>query len=165
MKMHRLNALFIWLVFTVLTGCLTHRPATDKQQNPVQPATPHILFVDFLIEQKDSSSYRATLTNQLVVPGTLKQRIDASSPPSTGGLNCRQLDGNRAELSSFWMADPLHRSVEYVNEEGDFARKIIHLTAETISIRMQLNRNTHFISLSCKGKNGVQEILTTPLKR
>jgi len=145
---------FVLILLLILTiGCKSKKEIITP--NPIEeiknPDTPQMIFINFMIRADETNKISAHLINKIIVDGTFKDKGNKNETFKSGDLVCNQLNQISKTIESQNIKNPLIKNVEYVNDNGEFERKEIKLDSAEISLRLQLNPDTKFISLDLIG--------------
>lgn len=138
----------------------THHSDPNKNNSEESPA---ILFLDYQVSRDSTKSvYNAQLINMILINGTIKDSPINTTRAEKDDLELLVLDNKQQTISQRHIPNPLDRSVEYVNDAGQFERKMIHLDSAQFSVRLQIESNASSIVL--KRIHGEEEEGTILLK-
>ena len=150
MKQNRtvIPALLLLIMISILMSC---NPAKHTySSDPVgTKATPKILFLNYQISRDSTkTNYSAQLINTILKDGTIKVDQQHNEQAEINDLELLVLDRNQQIISHRYIPNPLDKSVEYVNNAGQFERKMIHLDSAQFSIRLQIEPGASSILLN-----------------
>ena len=121
---------------------------SDPNKNNAEES-PSILFLDYQVSRDSTKSfYDAQLINMTMVKGTIKDSQTNSARAEKDDLELLVLDNKHQTISQHLIPNPLDRSVEYVNDAGQFERKMIHLDSAQFSVRLQIESSARSIVLN-----------------
>ncbi|TVR78768.1 MAG: hypothetical protein EA412_07985 [Chitinophagaceae bacterium] len=110
---------------------------TDVMNEETQQ--PKILFVNFSLTQDSISGIlSADLINYIVTKGRLKESAKSKRYAEDGDLAFLLLDTNGEPLKEIIFENPLQKKVEYVDNEGKLATKMLKLQETDHFLRLQL---------------------------
>ncbi len=141
-----------YLLMIVLSALYLSSCKSARQSAPPAAAAtifPQIIFLNFKI-QSDSvaNTESAWVINHIITPGKLKQHIAAEAPTmAPNSLVCSFRDAAMRPLRQIILEDPLRRSVEFAEQNGQLTTRIIRLSEAEFSLRTQLEPGSVFIVL------------------
>jgi len=110
--------------------------------------SPKILFLNYILSRDSTKTiYEAQLISMIIREGTIKADRNQSSQSGRNDLEILVQDRNQQIISHHHIPNPLDRSVEYVNDDGQFERKMINLDSAQFSVRLQIEPGASFILL------------------
>lgn len=122
-----------------------HHSDPDKNNAEESPA---IMFLDYQVSRDSTKTiYNAQLINMILVEGTIKDSQSNRTQAEKDDLELLVLDNKQQTISQRLIPNPLDRSVEYVNDAGQFERRMIHLDSAQFSIRLQIESSAGSIVL------------------
>ena len=136
----RVSNVLLYIMVTSFISCHVYKNSTspvpgDKQTEEV----PRIMFLDYQVSRDAlNETYLIKLISMIVVNGTIKEQPPALSNPVQGDLELQVLNGQQEIITRRYIADPLDRSVEYANDNGQFERRMVHLDSAQFNIRLQV---------------------------
>jgi len=150
MKQNRtvISALLLLIMISILVSC---NPAKHTySSDPVNTkATPKILFLNYQISRDSTkTNYSAQLINIILNDGSIKEDQQHKGQPEIDDLELLVLDLNQQIISHRYIPNPLDKSVEYVNDAGQFERLMIHLDSAQFSVRLQIEPGASSILLN-----------------
>jgi hypothetical protein len=128
-------------VITSLSTCKVSQNNTPVVEELVVNS-PQIIFLNYTIYKNAGQKNTIQFENKIITPGKLKAKPFQELVSKTGDLKCIQLDKNAITIDSLFISNPLTRTVEYVDDLGQFAKKEIEQDSAQFTIRMQLAPNT-----------------------
>lgn len=151
---HLYYFLFITASLFLLGACTAHKntsssntPAIDPEDKEEESHTkPQIIFMNFELTKQDDNSIKAELINTIITEGTIKKK-QYGKEMKKGDVVCKGLNKDKKVIQSISYDNPMLKTVEYVNDEGQLEKKQVSLEQAQLTIRMQLNHNTKSISL------------------
>ncbi len=146
----RVIALLCLILISILISCNPPKNtySSDPQGSKVEE-TSKIMFLDYqLTRDSTKSTYEARLINMIIREGKIKDDPNNSGQAEKDDLELMVLDRNLQTLTHRYIPNPLDKSVEYVNDAGQFERKMIHLDSAQFSIRLQIDPGASSILLN-----------------
>ena len=139
----RIWNILLFLLLTGLISCHVYRNTSSSLtgENKAEEV-PRILFLDYQISRDTlNESFNVQLINMLVVNGKIKERPVARHQAGQGDLELQVLNSQQQIITHQYIANPLDRSVEYPNDNGQFERRMVHLDSAQFNVRLQLGPN------------------------
>ena len=134
--------LFIILLFC---SCVSSEGAINQLDKPID--TSKIIFLNYNISKNPDELVVIKFIDKIIVEGKLKATSSTDFNPGEGAIKLIQMDSKHQSLDSISIENPLSKTVEFVNESGQFEKRTINLERAEFSVRMQLNSKTKFISI------------------
>ena len=138
------------ILISVLISCNPPRNtySSDPQGSKVEE-TSRILFLDYqLTRDSATNTYEAQLISMIIRKGTIKDTRHNTSLAEKDDLEILVLDRNQQIMIHHHIPNPLDKSVEYVNNAGQFERQMIHLASTQFNIRLQVESDASSILLN-----------------
>lgn len=141
-------ALLLLIMISIMISC--HPAKHTYSSDPVETkATPKILFLNYQISRDSTkTNYNAQLINMIIKEGTIKEDQQEMGQAEIHDLELLVRDRNQQIISHRYIPNPLDKSVEYVNDAGQFERQMIHLDSAQFSIRLQIEPDASSILLN-----------------
>lgn len=143
-------ALLLLIMISIMMSCnpARHTYNSDSQKS-MAGETSRILFLDYQITRDSiSKTYDAQLVSMIIKDGTIKNNQNNIGIAEKDDLEVLVLDRNQQIMTHHHIPNPLDKSVEYVNDAGQFERKMIHLDSTQFSIRLQVESEASSILLN-----------------
>ena len=133
-------ALLLLSLGSILMSCNVSKNAGRQSSNESNPDnSPRILFLNYEITRDSVNlTYTAQLINTVVAKGSLKNDPIPPIQPVTGDLELQVLNTNQQIMTTLYIANPLDKSVEFVNDTRELQRKMISLETAQFSVRLQV---------------------------
>ena len=123
--------------------------ATDFSDE--ENSSPKIVFLTCLLAYDSvRQNFSMALVSKQVVEGKIKESHTIGQ--GRGDFSYRILNTKRQPISQKYMACPLDKDVEYVDEQGNLQRKYLRLNSAEVFLRLQLTPETHYIAFDKLGK-------------
>ncbi len=148
------------LGFFLFLSCASQQVVTNSTE--IQEKS-KLLFLNYNIVKIDSTSKNITLISQKTTEGKLKNTSKAEIKTSIGDLECISLDKDFNEIEKKYIKNPLVKIVEFVNDLGNFEKKILDLDSAQFSLRLQLPPKAKHIVISELTQNGNKKHITTKI--
>ncbi len=140
-------ALLCLIMISILISCNPPRNTYSSDQVETR-STPKILFLNYQISRDSTSeTFDAQLISMMIVEGSIKEDQSPNTQAEKGDLELLVLDSNQQIMTHHHIPNPLDKSVEYVNNTGQFERQMIHLDSTQFSIRLQVESSASSILL------------------
>ena len=123
------------------------RVVVKSDSNMVAASNSQIIFLNYKVTKNINGEIEIDLINKIVKSGKLKNEIRENDNYVSGDLKFIELDGNSMPINSFHIPNPLRKRVEYVNKSRELESKLLELDSTVISVRIQLNPNSKFITI------------------
>lgn len=153
MKISKIIKLIPYLIFVLsITSCASkkHVTAEDilvKEETKSIPKS-KIIFLNYLLVKNAQNEKSITLINQIKTEGKLKGKPNNIKNISPGDLEYQFFDENFNPIEKHALKNPLKKTVEFVNDFGNFEKRILDLDRVEFTIRMQLHPETKHIVIS-----------------
>lgn len=145
----------------MLVSCASKQIVTNQPEIQEQPK---LLFLNYNIVKIDNSLKNITLINQKTTVGKLKSKAKAKLKLNLGDLECISLDKDFNEIDKHSIKNPLVKIVEFINDLGNFEKRIIDLDSTQFSIRLQLPLKAKYIIISELTPTGAKKHITTKIE-
>jgi len=148
MKTRVIALLCLLVVYILSCNAPKNTYNSDSGESTVGEAS-KILFLNYKLTRDSATmTYDAELLSMLAREGKIKDPGQDISQIEKGDLELLLVDMNDQTIIHRHIPNPLDRSVEYVNDAGQFERKMIHLDSAQISIRLQLEQGASSVLLN-----------------
>jgi hypothetical protein len=145
----RVIALLCLLVVSMPSCNAPKNSYNSDSKESMAGETSKILFLDYQTTRDSiSKTYDAQLISMIIKEGTIKNDQKDIGIAEKDDLEILVLDRNQQIMIHHHIPNPLDRSVEYVNNAGQFERKMIHLDSAQFSIRLQIEPGASSILLN-----------------
>ena len=124
-------------------SCDTSKEVISQANKPID--TDKIIFLNYIISKNSDELIEVKFIDKIIVEGKLKAPSPTNFDPEKGALRLIQMDSKHQPLDSISIENPLSKTVEFINESGQFEKRTIDLESAEFSVRMQLNSKTTFI--------------------
>jgi len=122
--------LLIMVSFMVSCNPSKNTYSSDPQGSKARE-TSRILFLNYQISRDSTkTNYSAQLINTILKDGTIKVDQQHNDQAEINDLELLVLDRNQQIISHRYIPNPLDKSVEYVNNAGQFERKMIQCAVQ-----------------------------------
>ena len=145
----RVIALLCILVVSILScKAPLHVKSSDPRESQLVESS-RILFLDYEVTRDSTkNNYHVQLINKIIKNGSVKKDLHRSYQEKKDDLELLVMDNNHQTINQQYIPNPLDRSVEYVNDAGQFERKMIHLDRAQFSVRLQIEPGAAYIQLN-----------------
>lgn len=132
-----------------LVSCtVPHKTTNTSTNDKITNETPKIIFLNYLIVNDTiKQEYRIRLINKIITEGKIKENTIISKTPAIDDIEYIVLNNESQVLTRNYIANPLHRTLEYVTDNGQLAKKDIQLDSTQFSLRIPLDPSARFISM------------------
>lgn len=135
-----------------LISCASKKPTTLESEKTIeQPKVIYnnkILIINYLLTKNAQDQKSISLINKINTEGNLKERPKKPLNTTIGDLQYALLDADLKEIEIHTLKNPLKKTVEFVNDFGNFEKRILDLDSVQFSIRLQLPENAKHIVIS-----------------
>lgn len=149
MKTNIINTrnLFLSILFlAILFSCVTKKTAIPEVV--IEDTNPKLIFLNYTISKDENGGKRIQFIDKIVTNGRLKTSGAYHRKAAIGDLKCTQIDNKSTEIQSITIENPLSKIIEYVNDSLIFEKRKIDLNKAPLSLRLQLNSKTKYITIS-----------------
>jgi len=150
------------LLLLVVMACASTQEVIEN--DPKIELQPKLLFLNYKISKTSKGEKNIALINQKITDGKLKNTSKVDEKTSFGDLECISLDENFNELDKHSIKNPLVKIVEFINDLGNFEKRIIKLDSAQFALRLQLQSKVKYISISELTQSGIKKHLTTEIE-
>jgi hypothetical protein len=148
--MDRIKTLWIVLIsMTMALSCkVSERTAGTANMDKVAVDTPKIIFLNYSIsEDKTDQEYSIRLINKIITNGKIKENSILPFSPEMDDLEYIISDKNQNVLMRNFIPNPLNKTLEFVDDNGQLAKKDMRLDSSQFSLRIQLDPAAKYILL------------------
>ena len=151
---------FLFLVMLLLS-CVTKQAvlAEETQQKIEQK----LLFLNYEIN-KVNDVRSISLINQIKTDGKLKIKNSAHSYTNIGDLEYLILDQDLSPLETHSIQNPLRKTVEFINDSGEFEKKTLDLNQAQFSLKLQLQPRAKYVVINEITTKGIIKLSTTTIE-
>lgn len=150
MKNCKLTAILFLAAFVLMlvVSCKVTSKVTDTAPtNEVEFSSPKIAFITcVIVNDTIKHEYRIRLVSKIIADGNVKEREVKPFLPKTNDLEYAVLNASSKALTRTYFANPLNRTVEFVDNIGQLAKKEISLDSTQFSLRIPLDPKAKFVS-------------------
>lgn len=140
MKIFKTTSFLIILLSII--SCASKKEVTIEnfiaKKETTQISKHKILFLNYLLVKNKQNIKSVSLINQIKAEGKLKGKQENIINPSIGDLEYSFLDTNKKLIEKHVLRNPLTKTVEFVNDFGNFEKRVLDLDSVQFSIRTQL---------------------------
>ncbi|WP_178984387.1 hypothetical protein [Winogradskyella helgolandensis] len=150
----------LFLVMTLLS-CIGKKSiiAEEKQIEP----QPKLLFLNYKIEKLEDKK-TISLINQIKTDGKLKETVLSRNNTTIGDLEYLILDKDLNQLERHYIKNPLKKVIEFINDSGNFEKKMLDLDRSEFSLRLQLKSKAEYIVINEITSEGITKLNTTKIE-
>ena len=157
-----INVFILISITACQLSCAGKKPLAETEPDPELP--PKILFLNYMIRTNENGSKSIKLINQITAEGKLKDTSEKKAKGTEGDLLCSVQNNENQEIEKFVVENPLKITVEFINDLGNFEKKLITLDSAQFSIRMQLHPKARHIRISEWSDSNVTELIQTKIE-
>lgn len=148
---------FLFLSITLLACSRKQILPAESYQISLESNKNYILFANYLLEMKNNAP-RATLVNYTIKEGKLKPQQNPFIP-TIDYLIFEQLNDADESLDQLNSQNPLIKTYEFVDDNGQLNKKEVVLDSAEFSLRTQIIPSASKLILSYQKNNGEKLIL------
>ncbi|MBQ0788342.1 MAG: hypothetical protein KBT69_12625 [Oceanihabitans sp.] len=138
------SAFIIALIFVF--SCTINKQVIAVEPEVVIP--PKIIFLNYVLVKNARDEKSITLINQIKTEGKLKGKPESIENTNPGDLEYILLDKNFNAIEKHALKNPLKKTVEFVNDFGNFEKRIVDLDRVEFTLRIQLQPEAKHIVIS-----------------
>jgi hypothetical protein len=101
----------------------------------------------------DSKTAALKLVQKRIVEGTIKEKSFSQVNVADGDLKVTQLNSRLLSIGDVQVKNPLHYYAEFADETGKLSGQEVNLSSADFLVRLQLEPDTKYISVSRYYKN------------
>jgi len=142
--------LLLLISLAIISSCKVSERATGSKE-VVRPAqeSPKIIFLNYSItENKSNHHYTIELIDKTIVNGKIKKNSNIPITPVMDDLAYTVSDKDKMVLEENFIENPLRRTFEFVDDNGQLAKKDVVLDSALFSLRIQLDPKARYVSLA-----------------
>lgn len=138
-----------FVVMLHMVSCTApYRTTNTSSNDKITNETPKIIFLNYsIVNDTIKQEYRIRLINKIITEGKIKENTIMSKTPAIDDVEYIVLNKESHVLMRNFIANPLHRTVEYVTDNGQLAKKDIQLDSTQFSLRIPLDPTAQYISM------------------
>ncbi len=129
------SAFIIALLF--IFSCATNKQVIAVEAEVAIP--PKIIFLNYVLVKNAQDEKSITLINQIKTEGKLKGKPENIVNTNPGDLEYILLDKDFNAIEKYALKNPLIKTVEFVNDFGNFEKRTLDLDRVEFTIRLQLH--------------------------
>lgn len=134
-----------FFIVLLICSCGTSKDGVNQVGQPME--TTKIGFFNYLISKTSAELVEIKFIDKIIVDGKLKTDGSLNNSLQKNTLKLFQIDNDSQALDSMYIENPLSKTVEYVNDDGQYEKRTINLDHAEFSVRLQLNSNTTGIAI------------------
>ena len=160
--MIKLSHYILWIsivLFACKCGVNSQYRINSQKSNPA-----NIIFLNYKASKNDLGEIKIALVNKIIVKGKIKDKSIKIDENIIGNLECIQADNRLKSIKTMYVKNPLNKTVEYVNDNGELEKKQIKLDSAQFSIRMQLDPKARFILIRGIGQAYKKNLLLSKIE-
>ena len=151
-------------LLTLLIGLLScaSKQHIVTEEEPII-TQPKLLFLNFEIVKLNDTK-NVSLINQITTDGKLKRHTNEETKGDIGDLEYLILDKDLNQLEKQYIKNPLKKVIEFINDSGNFEKKILDLDSTQFSIKLQLQPKVKYIVINEIKPSGIKQLDTVKIK-
>lgn len=142
----KIKNILYFIILCLTISCNTKQQVISEHKE-ITPST-EILFLNYELIKGMYNQKDIRFINQITTDGKLKEKPKQINHPNNGDLKYTILDKDYQKIESYFIKNPLRKTVEFVNDLGNFEKKIIDLNSVQFSIRIQRPVNAKYITIT-----------------
>jgi len=158
-KTIRITYLLILLI--ALLSCAS-KQHIETEEEPII-TQPKLLFLNFEITKLNDIK-SVSLINQIKTDGKLKGHTSEDTKGDIGDLEYLILDKDLNQLEKHYIKNPLKKVIEFVNDSGNFEKKMLDLDRSEFSLKLQLKPKAEYIVINEITSEGITKLNTTKIE-
>ncbi|WP_179319232.1 hypothetical protein [Winogradskyella helgolandensis] len=124
---------------------------------------PKLLFLNYKIEKLEEKK-TISLINQIKTDGKLKETVLSRNNTTIADLECIILDEDLIVLDTYSIKNPLKKTVEFINDSGEFEKKILDLDNVQFSLKLQLRPKSKYVVINEITDSEIIKHITTKIE-
>ncbi len=168
---NKVGVFLIFVVLGTLSCSVTRNPSSPSHEEgaagSANQKVPRILFLDYLMIFDGVKESRSVNLNQMILSdGALKEKQAHPFNPQKDDLVFRILDQNNKEIHQQLIQDPLKRTVEFEDGDGNLRSRTIQSDSAHFFVRVPFQEGAATVNIQQITGNGNQNIhlLTSPIR-
>lgn len=143
MKISKITKQILYLIFVLsIISCASKKQVTAenilvKEETKSIPKS-EIIFLNYVLVKNAQDEKSITLINQIKTEGKLKGKPENIVNTNPGDLEYILLDKDFNTIEKYALKNPLIKTVEFVNDFGNFEKRTLDLDRVEFTIRIQL---------------------------
>jgi len=158
-KTIRITYLLILLI--ALLSCASKQHIITEEEPII--TQPKLLFLNFEITKLNDIK-SVSLINQIKTDGKLKGHTSEDTKGDIGDLEYLILDKDLNQLEKHYIKNPLKKVIEFVNDSGNFEKKMLDLDRSEFSLKLQLKPKAEYIVINEITSEGITKLNTTKIE-
>ncbi|MGC6429540.1 MAG: hypothetical protein ACON5F_00705 [Jejuia sp.] len=155
------NLLISILCSMMMLCCKTAKPAVASKVDEIKDKPERIVFLNYAIKKDANGNKNIRLLTSKKVEGSLKShRTLVDGEGNSEDLICSQLNGEASIVSQTLIRNPLHKTLEYLDDSKNFKAIAMELDSSEFTVRLQLYPETQSISITDVSEQSDPYILT-----
>lgn len=133
-------------------SCLVTKQSTSTADS-TNENKPQILFLNCLAKNDSlKQEQEISLINMIITEGKIKAEVNNSKIDKEGGFSYSLLSIDKQVISQTYIANPLNKTIEYVDNNGHLMKKDIRLDRAEFSLRIPLITDAKYLSFEKRNK-------------
>ena len=166
MKVSNLIKTTSYLILIVsIISCASKKQVTTEDsiatEEPIVIPTPKILFLSYQLVKNAQNEKNIALLNQIKTEGKLKGKPKKIENTTLGDLEYILLDKDFKEVEKHALKNPLNKTVEFINDFGNFEKRVLDLDSVQFNLRLQLpTKAKHIVITEITNTEPIKHIST-----
>ncbi|SDI11095.1 hypothetical protein [Winogradskyella thalassocola] len=152
---------YLLTLLIALLSCASKQHIVTEEEPII--TQPKLLFLNFEITKLNDIK-SVSLINQIKTDGKLKGHTSEESKGDIGDLEYLILDKDLNQLEKHYIKNPLKKVIEFINDSGNFEKKLLDLDRSEFSLRLQLKSKAEYIVINEITSEGITKLNTTKIE-
>ncbi|WP_179348402.1 hypothetical protein [Winogradskyella pacifica] len=152
---------YLLTLLIALLSCASKQHIVTEEEPII--TQPKLLFLNFEITKLNDIK-SVSLINQIKTDGKLKGHTSEDTKGDIGDLEYLILDKDLNQLEKHYIKNPLKKVIEFVNDSGNFEKKMLDLDRSEFSLKLQLKPKAEYIVINEITSEGITKLNTTKIE-
>ncbi|REE08660.1 hypothetical protein DFQ09_106127 [Winogradskyella pacifica] len=152
---------YLLTLLIALLSCASKQHIVTEEEPII--TQPKLLFLNFEITKLNDIK-SVSLINQIKTDGKLKGHTSEDTKGDIGDLEYLILDKDLNQLEKHYIKNPLKKVIEFVNDSGNFEKKMLDLDRSEFSLKLQLKPKAEYIAINEITSEGITKLNTTKIE-
>ena len=152
---------YLLTLLIALLSCASKQHIVTEEEPII--TQPKLLFLNFEITKLNDIK-SVSLINQIKTDGKLKGHTSEDTKGDIGDLEYLILDKDLNQLEKHYIKNPLKKIIEFINDSGNFEKKMLDLDRSEFSLKLQLKPKAEYIVINEITSEGITKLNTTKIE-
>lgn len=152
---------YLLTLLIALLSCASKQHIVTEEEPII--TQPKLLFLNFEITKLNDIK-SVSLINQIKTDGKLKGHTSEDTKGDIGDLEYLILDKDLNQLEKHYIKNPLKKVIEFINDSGNFEKKMLDLDRSEFSLKLQLKPKAEYIVINEITSEGITKLNTTKIE-